>query len=524
MLFIAVFVFLFNTKQLLSIYIRLASIGIIIFAYELNVDFLNHGIKILKCYSLVKQMLLTAENYFIHLILALLFSFTNSINTQPQSAIIALFFLPSFTYTFSFPEQIQKVSPILTAIGCTFLLAYSMWIHGLRVCETVYRGITWCHSVVENYGLYTMIETHWINLHIPQVFRAFWLIRMTEYFVFVFNKGLGSLSSIDLLKSIIIHGSENIIALLGMASVISLVSQHFGYGIQKFLLVSDPSERNIGNISAILFLLLSLQTGITNLEPEERYHRTIRNLCLLYTALLHFTYNVVKPILTSLSASRNPRLHKHARALTVAFFLLLTPVIILAYQWENGEANPWLFALTSFMLELIIKTTALITIYILFTIDTYKDGLWENLDDYVYYLKGASSLIEFILGIYLLVNGIWIFIFESTGAIRACMMCLHAYLNIWIQGKKGWEAYLERQSSQEKINFLQEATKEQLKVNNDVCAICFQELKSARITKCNHFFHGVCLRKWLKVQDICPLCHTTLCHNSQTRQNGWLSS
>lgn len=32
-------------------------------------------------------------------------------------------------------------------------------------------------------------------------------------------------------------------------------------------------------------------------------------------------------------------------------------------------------------------------------------------------------------------------------------------------------------------------------------------MASAKITKCKHFFHGVCLRKWLYVQDRCPLCH-----------------
>lgn len=31
-----------------------------------------------------------------------------------------------------------------------------------------------------------------------------------------------------------------------------------------------------------------------------------------------------------------------------------------------------------------------------------------------------------------------------------------------------------------------------------------------KITKCNHFFHAVCLRKWLYVQDRCPLCHDIL--------------
>lgn len=46
--------------------------------------------------------------------------------------------------------------------------------------------------------------------------------------------------------------------------------------------------------------------------------------------------------------------------------------------------------------------------------------------------------------------------------------------------------------------------------NNDVCAICYQDMTSAKLTRCNHFFHGVCLRKWLYVQDTCPLCHATL--------------
>jgi E3 ubiquitin-protein ligase RNF139 len=35
-------------------------------------------------------------------------------------------------------------------------------------------------------------------------------------------------------------------------------------------------------------------------------------------------------------------------------------------------------------------------------------------------------------------------------------------------------------------------------------------MKNAKITRCNHFFHGVCLRKWLYVQDRCPLCHDIL--------------
>jgi len=38
-------------------------------------------------------------------------------------------------------------------------------------------------------------------------------------------------------------------------------------------------------------------------------------------------------------------------------------------------------------------------------------------------------------------------------------------------------------------------------------------MTSAKITRCKHYFHGVCLRKWLYVQDRCPLCHEIIMHN-----------
>lgn len=37
-----------------------------------------------------------------------------------------------------------------------------------------------------------------------------------------------------------------------------------------------------------------------------------------------------------------------------------------------------------------------------------------------------------------------------------------------------------------------------------------QEMTSAVITYCGHFFHGNCLRKWLYVQETCPMCHQTV--------------
>ena len=76
-------------------------------------------------------------------------------------------------------------------------------------------------------------------------------------------------------------------------------------------------------------------------------------------------------------------------------------------------------------------------IYTLFMIDAFRTTLWEPLDDYVYYIKASGSTIEFFFGIFLFFNGAWILLFESGGTIRALMMCIHAYFNIWLQAKQG---------------------------------------------------------------------------------------
>jgi E3 ubiquitin-protein ligase RNF139 len=122
------------------------------------------------------------------------------------------------------------------------------------------------------------------------------------------------------------------------------------------LAVEDPEDRNIGTVSAMLFFILALQTGITGMEPEKRFQRLYRNVCLLFTAILHFVHNMVSPLLNSLSASRNMSIQKHTRALTVCLFLITFPIWFLIYLWRNeATVSTWLLAVSAFSVEVVIK-------------------------------------------------------------------------------------------------------------------------------------------------------------------------
>ena len=107
--------------------------------------------------------------------------------------------------------------------------------------------------------------------------------------------------------------------------------------------------------------------------------------------------------------------------------------------------------------------------------------------------------------------------FESGGLIRAIMMLIHAYCNIWCEARNGWKNLVKRRSAVAKINRLHDATSDEVARYADVCSICYQDMDAAKRTGCGHMFHAMCLRKWLYIQDTCPLCHAGLVEQRQSR-------
>ncbi len=53
------------------------------------------------------------------------------------------------------------------------------------------------------------------------------------------------------------------------------------------------------------------------------------------------------------------------------------------------------------------------------------------------YFQAFGAVLEFLFGVLLFGNGIWILLFDNGGFIRATMICIHAYCNIWLLAKEG---------------------------------------------------------------------------------------
>lgn len=133
--------------------------------------------------------------------------------------------------------------------------------------------------------------SQWVECNI--IYKYFTSRTINNIYVLHITKSDGDLSS-DLFKFILINGSETLVSVLGLTSIVSVLCHLIGKAFQWFLLIEDNSEdKSIGTVSAILFYILALQTGLTTLESEKRFIRLSRNFCLLVTALFHFLHNLV---------------------------------------------------------------------------------------------------------------------------------------------------------------------------------------------------------------------------------------
>lgn len=528
----AICTFMLWTRHLVTLYLYLLSVGVIFVSYWSNVSTMKAIIEYVSAHETTTSILddilclnlkyilnegpgfLIIQNYILQCILASIFCYFHLAPRYAilQKLLVLSFMAPSILGIYPLPTQVLYHAPVFAALLPLAVCKFVIWYNGITMLNTLHIGYRYSCNFINHYGLSTLASTEWVRLNVPCVLRTFWILRVGGQVIEILANHYGdeTFTYYDMTRTVLVNGCETLTAVLGMTSIISFICHYIGCFFQWVLLTEKGDEKSIGTVSAILFYTLALQTGLTSLDEEKRLARLYRNLCLLFTAILHFVHNIVNPLLMSLSASHNLALHRHVRALAVCAFLILFPLSLLVFLWSHFTVSTWLFAVSVFSIEMIVKVLISLAVYSLFLIDAYCSVFWEQLDDCVYIIRSFGNTVEFAFGIVLFMNGFWILAYESGGAIRAIMMCIHAYFNIWCEAKAGWSVFMKRRTAVNKINSLPEAKAEQLQRLNDVCAICYQEMQSAKITQCNHYFHGVCLRKWLYVQDSCPLCNDIL--------------
>lgn len=314
-------IFMLWTRHLVIVYCYLTSVGLIFLSYYSNVSALNvladSPNPIMDVVTLQWSRLLDPGGAFLsilpHLIaqriMGMIFAYIHLGPRYPwlQRLLPYVFLIPPVLGLTPLPVALVKHSPAIAAILPLVLVKVALWSSAFDVVKTIYNGYNHARNFARNYGLSALVENEWQRLNVPCVLRVFWVIRLLEQLVSVGMASEAPLAFMSTVQGLLVSGSETVTAVLGMTSIVSLICHYIGKLFQLFLLSEDyEDDKSIGTVSAILFYILALQTGLTSLSPDKRFIRLCRNLGLLVTAVLHFVHNMVSPILMSLSAARNP--------------------------------------------------------------------------------------------------------------------------------------------------------------------------------------------------------------------------
>lgn len=115
----------------------------------------------------------------------------------------------------------------------------------------------------------------------------------------------------------------------------------------------------------------------------------------------------------------------------------------------------------------------------------------------------------------MLLNALYVLIFQKPImlVIRIIMMIIHTYFNIYRTFKKGCEKIRLRLQTENLLDNLKEVNVEEIPEPDRLCAICYEDFEGGVgampviETECQHRFHKQCIKKWLQLKNVCPLCH-----------------
>ncbi|XP_049777441.1 RING finger protein 145-like [Schistocerca cancellata] len=301
------------------------------------------------------------------------------------------------------------------------------------------------------------------------------------------------------------------IAVTYIARFVLLFTNVFAQGKWDSGLIREHPRAGVGE--GITMALLSLQTGMTRLAMPQRVGAMSVVLFIVLGSLIQSMHEMTEPLLMRLCASRNVSKFRHIRLLFLCLFLLTFPLYMTYFLCSLFKVDFWALVVVSTCALTSVQVAGSIVVYCLFMFDNlYKDSSWEALDDLVYYARAVTRVLEFLVAVLVVGAGFHESVLMTTDGqpwswVNSSVLLVHCYYNVYLRLQSGWQSFLLRREASRRVGGLPVATCEQLAARaHDVCPVCYIEMTSACVTPCQHLFHPSCLRKWLYVQDSCPLC------------------
>ncbi|XP_067347862.1 RING finger protein 145-like isoform X2 [Channa argus] len=408
---------------------------------------------------------------------------------------------------------INKFSMIFTGLEVIYFLASNLLVP-YNLAKTAYRELA---QVVEVYGLLALGMSLWNQLVLPVLFMCFWLLLFALQIYSYFStrdKPTSRERLLFLFLTSIAECCSTPYSLLGLVFTVSFIALGVltlcKFYLQGYRAFMNDNTMHRGMTEGITLLILAVQTGLIELQVIHRAFLLSIILFIVVASILQSMLEIADPIVLALGASRDKSLWKHFRAVSLCLFLLIFPAYMAYMICQFFHMDFWLLIIISSSILTSLQVLGTLLIYVLFMVEEFRKAPVENMDEVIYCVNGTYRLLEFLVAVCVVCYGVSETVFGEWSVMGSTIILVHSYYNVWLRAQLGWQSFLLRRDAVNKIKSLPTASNTQLEQYNDICAICYQDMSNAVITPCSHFFHAGCLKKWLYVQETCPLCHSQL--------------
>uniref|UniRef100_A0A8B9ZI14 RING finger protein 145 n=1 Tax=Anas platyrhynchos TaxID=8839 RepID=A0A8B9ZI14_ANAPL len=422
--------------------------------------------------------------------------------------------LPVLARLCGVPLRVLPLANTLAAACSSAELLYLLGSHLLGPFQLAAAACRELMQAMEVYRVLALGVSLWGQLGVPLLFLVFWLVLFSlrlSAFLASSGSAVAQQGLLFVLLSSVAECCSTPYSLVGLTFTVSYLALGV-LNLCKFYLLGFGAFHN-GNVmhrgvtEGVTLLLLALQTGLLDLQVLQRTFLLSIILFIVVTSTLQSMIEIADPIVLALGASRNRSLWKHFRGVSMCLFLLVFPCFM-AYKIAHFfHLDFWLLILVSSCMLTSLQVLGTLFIYGLFVVELLQATPLERMDEIIYGVTAVSRVLEFLVALCVVAYGSWESLVGEWSWVGVSVIVLHSYCNVWLRARAGWRSFLLRRQAAQKISSLPRATRAQLRDHDDVCAICFQDMQVAVVTPCGHFFHGACLRKWLYVQDTCPMCH-----------------
>ncbi|KAF8366097.1 rnf-145 [Pristionchus pacificus] len=508
-----------SLQHVLRLYAHFASIILFGVAHSMSTTYVtleeSSGVEELKLDDFVKL-----ERHGFHFLAQLLLAVLQATLLGLQSDIgrvcLAFYTAPIVARMCSFPlSNLMFVHNCSCSLTMFSIMVYVMF--GVpRFWESIIEGGGTIRTLLATRGLAVGAASIWRRLRLSELLTWAWLVIFAaRCYMEMVEKGRSWRETWPVILEGIAETTNTPITMLALALTVSHVCAWALRAVKWFIAAHSWQPQHVLAHSSYmelgLLLMVCTQTGLLGMKNEQKAALLGLVLFIVLSALLHTLFDLVNTQLQILATSRDMARFRHMRTLSTCCALIPACAATASTAYAYLPMDLWTCVLLSNCFITAVHAASAIVQYLIARAEATSES-WMMADSANFACDVLTKLLEVGCTMFVIAVGSWVTVNGEWTVASFGVLLLQVVFNVIQKIDIMCELFRKRSEAQANLERLAVASDEQIRENADVCAICLQEMTEGqvRVTPCTHLFHSPCLKKWLSVKQVCPLCYSDM--------------